>query len=155
MNVNDVPVIAIDGPSASGKGTVAQRVAENWDFIILTAARFIVWWRCAAIRSGVDLGDESTLSDVASDLMSSLKMRKSGWRTKTLRTQFARKHAVTRLPELLRIRRSEKRCWSGSANFATFLAWWQMDGTWVRWCFPMPFSKFFLPQARNESATAV
>ena len=28
MNKNSIPVIAIDGPSASGKGTVAQRVAE-------------------------------------------------------------------------------------------------------------------------------
>ena len=30
--VNDIPVIAIDGPSASGKGTVAQLVAEQLGF---------------------------------------------------------------------------------------------------------------------------
>ena len=32
MNANNIPVIAIDGPSASGKGTVAQLVSENLGF---------------------------------------------------------------------------------------------------------------------------
>ncbi|HSG93631.1 MAG TPA: (d)CMP kinase, partial [Methylotenera sp.] len=32
MNNRNIPVIAIDGPSASGKGTVAQLVAEVLGF---------------------------------------------------------------------------------------------------------------------------
>ena len=32
MSANPIPVIAIDGPSASGKGTVAQLVAEKFGF---------------------------------------------------------------------------------------------------------------------------
>jgi len=32
LSVNPIPVIAIDGPSASGKGSVAERVAEHLGF---------------------------------------------------------------------------------------------------------------------------
>ena len=68
MNSNNVPVIAIDGPSASGKGTVAQRVAASLAFTISTAARSIVWWRWSQCARDVDLGDEKRLSEVATQL---------------------------------------------------------------------------------------
>ncbi len=67
-NINDVPVIAIDGPSASGKGTVAQRVAAKLGFHYLDSGALYRLVALATMRAGVDLGDERTISDVAAGL---------------------------------------------------------------------------------------
>ena len=68
MNTNDVPVIAIDGPSASGKGTVAQRVAATLGFHYLDSGALYRLVALATMRAGVDLSDERTISDVAAGL---------------------------------------------------------------------------------------
>ncbi len=68
MNIDNAPVIAIDGPSASGKGTVAQRVAEKLGFHYLDSGALYRLVALAAIRRGVDLSDENTLSDIAARL---------------------------------------------------------------------------------------
>ena len=64
MTIHPVPVIAIDGPSASGKGTVAQRVAGKLGFHYLDSGALYRLVALAAMRSGVDLGDETALSEV-------------------------------------------------------------------------------------------
>jgi len=68
MNTNDVPVIAIDGPSASGKGTVAQRVAAKLGFHYLDSGALYRLVALATMRAKVDLSDERTISDVAAGL---------------------------------------------------------------------------------------
>ena len=68
MNGNYIPVIAIDGPSASGKGTVAQRVAAKLGFHYLDSGALYRLVALVAMRSGADLGDEKKLSEVARDL---------------------------------------------------------------------------------------
>ena len=68
MEMNDTPVIAIDGPSASGKGTVAQRVAERLRFHYLDSGALYRLVAYTAIRSEVDLTDETALSGIARDL---------------------------------------------------------------------------------------
>jgi cytidylate kinase len=68
MNNKNIPVIAIDGPSASGKGTVAQRVAAKLGFHYLDSGALYRLVALAAMRSGVDLSDESALSEVAARL---------------------------------------------------------------------------------------
>jgi 3-phosphoshikimate 1-carboxyvinyltransferase len=62
------PVIAIDGPSASGKGTVAQRVAETLGFHFLDSGALYRLTALAAIRGGVALDDESAVAAVAAAL---------------------------------------------------------------------------------------
>ena len=49
-----IPVIAIDGPSASGKGTVAQRVAEALGFAYLDSGAIYRVAALAAQRAGLD-----------------------------------------------------------------------------------------------------
>ncbi|HJT51463.1 MAG TPA: (d)CMP kinase [Nitrosospira sp.] len=66
--MNKIPVIAIDGPSASGKGTVAQRVAAKLGFHYLDSGALYRLVAFAAMRSGVDLRDEVALSGVAAHL---------------------------------------------------------------------------------------
>ena len=63
--MNPVPVIAIDGPTASGKGTVAQRVAGalGWHYLDSGALYRLVALR--AIETGVDAGDAPALADLA------------------------------------------------------------------------------------------
>jgi 3-phosphoshikimate 1-carboxyvinyltransferase len=62
------PVIAIDGPSASGKGTVAQRVAETLGFHFLDSGALYRLTALAALRAGVALDDEAAVAAVAAAL---------------------------------------------------------------------------------------
>ena len=59
------PVIAIDGPSASGKGTVAAKVAEALGFRYLDSGALYRLAALAARHSGVDLDDEDALAGLA------------------------------------------------------------------------------------------
>jgi cytidylate kinase len=67
-NIQDIPVIAIDGPSASGKGTVAQRVAAKLGFHYLDSGALYRLVALSAIHSGIELGDEQALSEAAAQL---------------------------------------------------------------------------------------
>ena len=60
------PVIAIDGPSASGKGTVAARVAAALGFAYLDSGALYRLTALAASRAGVDWTDEPA---VAADIL--------------------------------------------------------------------------------------
>jgi cytidylate kinase len=59
------PVIAIDGPSASGKGTVAQGVARALGFHFLNSGALYRAVALAALNAAVDLENESRLSGIA------------------------------------------------------------------------------------------
>lgn len=58
-------MIAIDGPSASGKGTVAARVAAALGFHYLDSGALYRLVALEALRSGGDLDDEAALAGVA------------------------------------------------------------------------------------------
>lgn len=60
-----VPVIAIDGPSASGKGTVAQRVASALGWHYLDSGALYRLLGLAAQRRGVALEAEERLAELA------------------------------------------------------------------------------------------
>jgi cytidylate kinase len=62
------PVIAIDGPSASGKGTVAQAVAAALGFHYLNSGALYRTVAYVALQRGADLEDESGLSAIALNL---------------------------------------------------------------------------------------
>jgi cytidylate kinase len=65
---NAVPVIAIDGPSASGKGTVAERVAAALGFRYLDSGALYRLVTLAAQQAGIDLGDEPALARIAASM---------------------------------------------------------------------------------------
>ncbi len=62
---NIIPVIAIDGPSASGKGTVAALVARELGFHYLDSGAIYRVTAYAAQLAGVALEDEPGLVDLA------------------------------------------------------------------------------------------
>ena len=61
----DAPLIAVDGPSGSGKGTLAVRLARalRWHLLDSGALYRIVAW--SALADGVALVDEPALADLA------------------------------------------------------------------------------------------
>lgn len=63
-----VPVIAIDGPSASGKGTVAARVAAALGWHYLDSGALYRLTALAAQRAGVAWGDEAAVAAIAAGL---------------------------------------------------------------------------------------
>lgn len=62
------PVIAIDGPSASGKGTVAARVAATLGFDYLDSGALYRLTALAAQEAGVPWHDEVAVAAIARDL---------------------------------------------------------------------------------------
>ena len=62
------PVIAIDGPTASGKGTVAQRVAAALGFACLDSGALYRIVGVLALERGVDLEDGAALARLADGL---------------------------------------------------------------------------------------
>ena len=65
MRASNIPVVAIDGPTASGKGTVAQHVAERLGFHYLDSGSLYRLAALAAQRDGVDLADAAAVAAIA------------------------------------------------------------------------------------------
>ena len=63
-----VPVIAIDGPSASGKGTVAERVARALGFRYLDSGALYRLATLGAMRRRLPLTDADSLARVAREM---------------------------------------------------------------------------------------
>lgn len=63
-----IPVIAIDGPSASGKGTVAQRVAAELGFHYLDSGALYRAAALAAMKAGANLENDLEVSRITLSL---------------------------------------------------------------------------------------
>lgn len=63
-----VPVIAIDGPTASGKGTVAQRVADALGFHYLDSGALYRLVGLASLQAGIATDSEQALAPIAEKL---------------------------------------------------------------------------------------
>jgi cytidylate kinase len=79
MNVSTPVVITIDGPSGSGKGTLSQMLARHLGYHLLDSGALYRLVALAAMKQGIDLGDESAVSQVAAglDVIFSLENNKS------------------------------------------------------------------------------
>ncbi|WP_432382603.1 (d)CMP kinase [Duganella sp. P38] len=68
MPTSQIPVITIDGPTASGKGTVAHRVADKLGFHYLDSGALYRLTALSALRRQTDLADEHALAKLAEHL---------------------------------------------------------------------------------------
>jgi cytidylate kinase len=68
MPTSQIPVITIDGPTASGKGTVAHRVADQLGFHYLDSGALYRLTALSALRRATDLADEHALAKLAEHL---------------------------------------------------------------------------------------
>lgn len=62
------PVITIDGPSGSGKGTIAKQLADQLGYRWLDSGALYRLMALAALNHGVDLSNESVLATLAAAL---------------------------------------------------------------------------------------
>ena len=68
MSSPSIPVITIDGPSGSGKGTISQLLATELGFHLLDSGALYRVTAVAAQREGIDLKDSVKVAKVAHDL---------------------------------------------------------------------------------------
>ena len=66
--MQDIPVITIDGPAASGKGTIAARVARSLGFHYLDSGALYRLATFAALKHGISLDDAAALAAQAANL---------------------------------------------------------------------------------------
>lgn len=68
MRLNHIPVIAIDGPSASGKGTVAQLVAEQLGYHYLDSGALYRIVALAAHKEDISWNEEADIAELVPHL---------------------------------------------------------------------------------------
>lgn len=68
MSDERIPVITIDGPTASGKGTVAQRVAQSLGWHVLDSGALYRLTALAVMNAGQDVGDQVAVANLARGL---------------------------------------------------------------------------------------
>jgi cytidylate kinase len=76
--LSDVPVIAIDGPGGSGKGTVARRVARQLGWNLLDSGALYRLVALAGLRAGLDPEDVDGHARVATTLDATFDMDPAG-----------------------------------------------------------------------------
>lgn len=68
INSSNIPVIAIDGPTASGKGTVAQQVAKRLGYHYLDSGALYRLVGLASFKRGISTASEADLIPIAKNL---------------------------------------------------------------------------------------
>jgi cytidylate kinase len=63
-----VPVVAVDGPAASGKGTIAAAVAQALGFHLLDSGALYRLVALVALEQGADVDDAAALAEIARGL---------------------------------------------------------------------------------------
>lgn len=63
--MSEVPVLTLDGPSGSGKGTIASRVARTLGWHLLDSGALYRLVALGAARRGIAMADEAALADYA------------------------------------------------------------------------------------------
>ena len=68
ISAAEVPVVTIDGPSGSGKGTIAYLVAKELGFHLLDSGALYRLTAFGALKRQIDLNNESALAVLAENL---------------------------------------------------------------------------------------
>jgi cytidylate kinase len=133
--VPKVPVIAIDGPTASGKGTIAAGVAARLGFNYLDSGSLYRLVSLKARAAGVRLDDEQTLAAIAGSLRPQFgdgRIRLDGEDV----TDLIREESVGAAASAWRCwARCGARWWQSSGASGSRRGWSQTAATWGRQSF--------------------
>ena len=136
-----VPVIAIDGPAASGKGTIAQRAADALGWHYLDSGALYRLAALAALRAKVSFDDPAALTAAAQSLRLNLRMAAFGSTAKMCRKPSAPKAWGSQLQSALLCRGCGRRFSTCSAVRRRLPDSLPTDATWGRWFFRKPNSR--------------
>jgi cytidylate kinase len=130
MPTSQIPVITIDGPTASGKGTVAHRVADSSASITWTRARCT--GALSALRRGTDLADEHALAKLAEHLQCSFQGGDIILSQENVSDAIRAEEVGNTASKMPLSRPCAMRWWGCSWAFARRRAWWRTAATWAR-----------------------
>ncbi len=68
MNIHPIPIIAIDGTTASGKGTIAHKLAQHFGFNYLNSGALYRLVAYEAMTKGISLEDKDGLIEIAKNI---------------------------------------------------------------------------------------
>lgn len=103
MIAKAVPVIAIDGPSASGKGTVASRVAAALGFHFLESGALYRLVALASLRAGLDPRQEAEISALAAALRAEFRGERVFLSGEDVTDELRREECGVRASEIARL----------------------------------------------------
>lgn len=115
--MNRQKVIAIDGPGASGKGTVAARVAAALGYDYLDTGALYRLTALYAQKQGVEWHDEENVSALAKKLPADFQATASYLMAKTFQTASGQKPSVWAHPQLRNGPKSAPHCCNANAIF--------------------------------------
>lgn len=75
MSTPEIPIIAIDGTSSSGKGTIAYKLAKHYGFNYLNSGALYRLVAYEALSSGIEFDDTERLVNIARNLEVTFKDR--------------------------------------------------------------------------------
>lgn len=73
MNTNPISIIAIDGTSSSGKGTIAYKIAEYFGYNYLNSGALYRLTAYIALKNNVNLSHDEAITQIAQDLLPEFK----------------------------------------------------------------------------------
>ena len=82
--MSEIPILTIDGPSGSGKGTISARVAQQLGWHLLDSGALYRLVALGAERHQISLEDEIALADYATSLDVAFELPKTGTEPVTL-----------------------------------------------------------------------
>ncbi len=155
---DSIPILTIDGPSGSGKGTIARRVADHLGWHLLDSGALYRLVALAGQRKDLAPADQAAHERVAEQLDVRFGLAADGgeqiWLegeevSRAIRTEQAGEGA-SRVGAMPGVRCGPIRA---SACIRTALpAWWRTAATWELWFFPPRALKIYLTASAEERA---